>query len=347
MAKNIEINIKGSDGNYEVLYPKTNSSTTVINQNIINQFGLAEGSGLEDVLGELGKYNEYWWKRRNLLYTEQKTPVDTQVLISMNNKIMLKIANNISINQNSSEITLNNPENFNIGSYYTTNEFRNRLQELLNKAPCYVTGLVNNPAVIYYLPANGTLSYSTNDATTSYTICFYYNNVSTNRVWFGRTANVRAQVVSPQAQTGLWQYVQSSNRNTYPDSGAQYGYEYEYLGVPFDNMVIAGKIETGSYVGTGEYGQANPNTLTFMFKPKKVMIVGNSFYISTAFIPFDGDLAFVHNSTDSATWKLTRNENTISWYVNYAISSNGSSSSISSEKQLNYKDITYYYIAIG
>lgn len=64
MAKNIEINIKGSDGNYEVLYPKTNSSITVINQDIINQFGLADGSGLSDVLGELGKYNEYWWRRR-------------------------------------------------------------------------------------------------------------------------------------------------------------------------------------------------------------------------------------------------------------------------------------------
>ena len=38
------------------------------------------------------------------------------------------------------------------------------------------------------------------------------------------------------------------------------------------------KIQTGSYVGTGTYGESNPNTLTFDFVPKIVVIFGYSDY---------------------------------------------------------------------
>lgn len=42
------------------------------------------------------------------------------------------------------------------------------------------------------------------------------------------------------------------------------------------NAIPAVKIETGSYVGTGTYGQSNPNTLTFQKRPLLVFIGGNS-----------------------------------------------------------------------
>ena len=35
------------------------------------------------------------------------------------------------------------------------------------------------------------------------------------------------------------EYVQSSSRSAYPDSGIRDGYEYLYLGIPFDNAVVA------------------------------------------------------------------------------------------------------------
>lgn len=48
-----------------------------------------------------------------------------------------------------------------------------------------------------------------------------------------------------------WEYLYSSSRSIYPDGGIVGGYEYQYLGVPYDNAVGAPKVETGSYVGTG------------------------------------------------------------------------------------------------
>ena len=144
----------------------------------------------------------------------------------------------------------------------------------------------------------------------------------------------------------------------YTDSSGNIYTEQEYeteltdvlgnlIQIPVNQIKDGVKIETGGYIGTDTYGADHPNTLTFRFKPKMVMIFGGSFFVSTAFIPFAGDLAFVHNSTESATWKLTRDKNTISWYANYAVNSNGSSSVPSAGAQLNDADVTYYYVAIG
>ena len=63
MSKKIELNIKTENG-YEVLYPKTDSSNNIVNTEILNKFGLSEDGNVSDVLNELGKYNEYWWRRR-------------------------------------------------------------------------------------------------------------------------------------------------------------------------------------------------------------------------------------------------------------------------------------------
>lgn len=46
------------------------------------------------------------------------------------------------------------------------------------------------------------------------------------------------------------------------------GTTIDYLGVLGDKT----RIETGSYVGTGTYGESNPNSLTFQFQPKFVVI---------------------------------------------------------------------------
>lgn len=79
-----------------------------------------------------------------------------------------------------------------------------------------------------------------------------------------------------RANSGDTEFVQSSNRNAYPDSGVSGNYEYTYLGIPFDNAVTAPKIEIGSYVGTGSYGQNNPNSLTFGFVPSLVIVMSKN-----------------------------------------------------------------------
>lgn len=60
MAKNIEINIKGSDGNYEVLYPKVNpdilkidSSNVQVDATLSEKLGLNDGANMGDILGKL------------------------------------------------------------------------------------------------------------------------------------------------------------------------------------------------------------------------------------------------------------------------------------------------------
>ena len=62
--KNIEINIKQSDGTYETLYPKVNAVSSNISTEVSQQFGLENGS-IDDVLKYLGKFNEYWWSEES------------------------------------------------------------------------------------------------------------------------------------------------------------------------------------------------------------------------------------------------------------------------------------------
>ena len=147
---------------------------------------------------------------------------------------------------------------------------------------------------------------------------------------------VPAQLVEGVVQTGDWQYVQSSNRNAYPDSGIQDGYEYEYLGIPFDSAVTAPKIDTGFYTGTGTYDSKNKTSITFPFVPKWLMIYDKSF----ASYAFWNDLMTspmtTHiNYTTGRSATFSFDGFTLSWYAENAAS------------QLNTENRIFYYIAIG
>ena len=140
---------------------------------------------------------------------------------------------------------------------------------------------------------------------------------------------------------GDWEYVQSNNRNAYPDSGESGGYEYEYLGVPFDKLPTVGAVEIGSYAGTSTYGQNNPNTLTFSKKPKLIILgptnTGNSVTAgidNTCIILFGITTNFTFGSSDSIN-HISYSENTMSWYNDN-----------SATYQRNYKGYKYYYIVI-
>lgn len=104
-------------------------------------------------------------------------------------------------------------------------------------------------------------------------------------------------------------------------------------------------IVTGSYVGTGTYGASNPNTLTFDFEPKVVILwyatstwedEASVFLIrwnyTTQFAP-----GYSTNSNSSVYINyITYSGNTISWYnAGYAY------------YQLNNPGNTYSYLAIG
>lgn len=106
----------------------------------------------------------------------------------------------------------------------------------------------------------------------------------------------------------------------------------------------AARVQVGIYTGTGTYGESNPNSLTFEFDPKFVLIISYGVPYSVANIVIvngvgmgyiDGDIV-----TGSVVWgaglfTVTPGDKSVSWYgTNYNVQSN----------MLNRP---YYYVAIG
>ena len=93
------------------------------------------------------------------------------------------------------------------------------------------------------------------------------------------------------------------------------------------------RIVTGSYTGTGEYGSAHPNTLTFDGPPVAVMVGGNwQFWALRGFIR--ASTASSGESPQSVALDWTE-ENAISWY-----------SDRDAIRQMNSAGNTYYYLAL-
>ncbi len=136
-------------------------------------------------------------------------------------------------------------------------------------------------------------------------------------------------------------YVNSPNANAYPPAVPD-GYTYTPLGQLGDQV----RIETGSYVGTGTYGKANPNTLTFGFVPKLVIVYKKNGFLT----PSDGGYnqsflwvaeQFILNiyAINSISFvDISANGNTLSWNAD---------SPYGPERQCNIAGQEYNYIAIG
>lgn len=332
---------------------------TILSDETKALFGLDASAVPDDVLAELGKYKQYWWRRRfNPGYQEVKTKLTENQTVTYSSYPNLQYAKRITIDVNTGQYTLVNPKTVVCAGRKNQDEIRASLQEIVNNAPCYVkTDSPLNGQLTYqlfYLPAGSTAG-SSSGITTEYTI-YMYDYSSTNLytcISVAKSGVVQAKgvsIVEYNPSHSAWEYLQSNNRTAYPPSGISGVYEYEYLGIPFDNAVTAPKIETGSYVGTATYGAANPNTLTFGFVPKLVFIFGfcptNSPRISGYNGTFDvTSLGSEYkkygylindwsNATDSSNAKIS--EHTLSWYSTYDSSS-----------QLNDNGARYSYIAIG
>lgn len=111
------------------------------------------------------------------------------------------------------------------------------------------------------------------------------------------------------------------------------------------------KIASGSYTGTGTSGSGNPNSLTFPFAPKLVIIMDSRASTPKMAIIIPGVLSYGFSTTGTGsttadtTWGITASVhrmntsvsgNTVSWYSN-----------ASANFQLNSSDTTYYWVAIG
>lgn len=310
-------------------------------------YGLGANAVPDDVLTELGKYKQYWWRRRlpaGERYVEVQSDIHNAVglfgpYVETSQVIYSK---QLTIDQNNGNAAL--------GAALTLPKTSGQelAEAIVANAPLYVSV----SGTIYCIPDGATAGRGSNPSFNNSTI-MYYTSSNKDYVYINGSGTPLGKTVTTerkQIPAGEWEYLQSSNRSAYPDSGTQDGYEYEYLGIPFDNAVTAPKIETGSYVGTGTYGQANPNTLTFGFAPKFVWIY--EFFRSDAWhdagdaskIPFElipeGEFGRKYppstTPAHSANTYSKRVGSTLYWY-----------NTDSDGDQLNYSNSTYYYIAIG
>ena len=114
-------------------------------------------------------------------------------------------------------------------------------------------------------------------------------------------------------------------------------------------LTVGVQIETGSYVGTGTYGQANPNTLTFGFAPKVVCVFGPtagsglSNPLTNCAMILTGDAGFRSYDASNTIGAFVVHQiagNTISWYTTQTYDSGPGA-------QGNIANNTYNYFAIG
>lgn len=160
---------------------------------------------------------------------------------------------------------------------------------------------------------------------------------STSAAWYNSSGKIyvngsRYTYLSGEEYTHVG-YVNSSDPDAYPIDD---GNEYIALG-QLGNKTF---IEAGTYLGTYAYGEDNPNTLTFNFVPKIVIISAAAMTDANNCTPLVGINGTVctyrggsmYSEVIKTTW--TFSGKTVSWY----------SSNV--DLQMNNKT-TYQYIAIG
>lgn len=311
---------------------------TLLKDSTAELFGLGTDAVPDDVLAWIGKYNLYWWKRRTnssgwkVKVSEQVTG---RVWVSYNDTTrQFQYSEEVDISE-SGVITLKNPSSGSIDANTYTN-----LNVVKGKYWKANTSMLEDKGILYSSPnAPDAKKGSYSDYTD---VSMQYGMVTSEYV----------------DRVGEWEYLQSSDRSAYPDSGEQDGYEYQYLGIPFENASsLHVKIATGSYVGTGKYGSSNPNSLTFSSRPKRVSIVGA--YINSASSPGYGqhynEAAFYcdvisgeytsagygylnyggYQDIGGSDYKSKLVGNTLSWY-----------NTSRAEDQFNESGVKYYYFAI-
>lgn len=303
-------------------------------------YGLGTGAVPDDVLAWIGAYNTYWWRRRTpggARYVEVQSDIhDAIALFSPNVETSQVIySKQLTIDQNNGNAAL--------GAVLTLPKTSGKelAEAIVANAPLYVSV----SGTIYCIPDGATAGAGSNPSFNKSTI-MYYKSSNKDYVYINGSGTPLGKTVTTerkQIPAGDWQYFHSSNRNAYPDSGTQDGYEYEYLGIPLDNAVTAPKIEAGSYVGTGTYGGGTDAVkLSFSFIPKVVIVEGTTGSYGTAIFFYgathaDGTIQTSSNS--NARYAVSWDGKNISWYA--------SDSGADARRQLNVNGSTYSYIAIG
>lgn len=286
------------------------------------KYGLGTDAVPDDVFSFLGRYNQYWWRRtaQETGYAMNISGEQAVVLCRVETPGSVSYSDEINFNNETGTISLVSPQTATVTYVGTT-----------DSGIAFLRGKYFSTAGKFYYAS----------PTANYYVDQYQPN-SPYGIYAG-------EVIAEEVNTGEVDYVYSADRNAYPDSGESGGYEYQYIGVPFENAIEAPKIATGSYVGTGTYGQNNPNTLTFDFSPYLILIYG---ILQSKSNGVDSGYTLINKATGTFNslsvdgkeiyftyGNATFNGGMVSWY--------GTSSVSTGAAQANNSNEIYYYIAIG
>ena len=125
------------------------------------------------------------------------------------------------------------------------------------------------------------------------------------------------------------------------------------------NIAQKASVASGQYTGSGTFGEANKNTLTFPFVPKVVIIstpstIASGTSSATRFAPATfvngSNIGFVPQTTEDANRSydipltLIWADKTLSWYY---VNPSTTSSGMTAANQMNYSGMVYKWVAIG
>lgn len=285
------------------------NKATFLKDSTATAFGLSTDAVPDDVFSYLGKYAQYWWKRRKITYS-----------FGLQNSGIIYLSTSYA-----------NPNTI---QYSDSVDVSSGTPALVNASDLIINSS-SKPQCEATLPGKYITKTSVGDAGYPDDYVYYLPEDCTFEVYIYSYIRVyNAKKVYVEKVFGDLEYVQSPDRSSYPDSGEQDGYEYQYLGVPFENA--AGpfvQIETGSYVGTGTYGGNNKNSLTFGIEPLVVMVCQSDSSSYASFLnPCKKSAGYQNYGLSNLTWS----DKSLSWNNQY-----------NADYQLNSSNRTYYYIAFG
>lgn len=302
-----------------IQFPTFLNKANLLKDSTAALFGFGSGAMPDSVLSYLGKYNQHWWKRRTkeTIHSVEKSSTATSIVpFTMYLGSSVTVYYSDKATTDGTSVTLVNP----VPLEFTSGNAQSVYTAILGK---YVTnvGTSSTSAAttdkVYFVAEDATLTRYTSPS-----------------VWFN-LADAYLCSVKTVVPTGEWEYVRSNDKNEYPDSGESGGYEYQYIGVPFQNAVTAPKIATGGYTGTGTSGASNPNSLIVGFKPEVVFVAGDTSVNVGGAMFFDG-MTMTHGWGSSVfVSSIAFTDNGVSWYAS------------SADQQLNKSGQKYRYCAIG
>lgn len=296
-------------------------------------FGLSETAIPDDVLAWLGKYAEHWWAKRDVGYIANRSKLSSSVEVVGygGSGLDLLIANDITVNPATGEVSLVNPTTYRIEPFTKYSGGVAAAQALAAKSPCYLKNAEGEPESIFFLPSG-----STGGEATGATV---YWNGDSQKVVLSKSANILSMRVSAIRKDGAYSYLQTPTQNAY-QNGIQGTTEYRYMGRPLKKLPTTARLGFGSYIGTGLYGPDHPNQLQFDFWPT-IVIISVDDGLGQRFFAYPQKYGNNYNHEYGYRYDTVVNwvDNSLRWYVD--------GEKLDADKQLNTSGNEYRYVAIG